>query len=93
MSTKVILFKDSNCDLCKVQQQELMDNPPAADLEIIHIKHEHNIALAEKHNISTYPTTILIEEDTDYEINRFEGFVDSKSIDININDYETKRMV
>ena len=37
MNFKVLLFKDSKCDLCKIMQQELMDNPPTANVTIIHV--------------------------------------------------------
>lgn len=92
MKFKVLLFKDSNCDLCKIMQQELMDNPPAADVIIINVNRESCSADAELFNVVYYPTIILITEDNRI-INRFEGFVDSKSININIKQYETEHMV
>ena len=92
MNFKVLLFKDSKCDLCKIMQQELMDNPPAADVTIIHINRENCSTDAELYNVIYYPTIILMTEDNKI-ISRFEGFVDSKSIDINIKQYETECMV
>lgn len=92
MNFKVLLFKDLNCDLCKVMQQELMDNPPAADVTIININRENCSTDAKLYNVISYPTIILMTEDNKI-INRFEGFVDSKSININIKQYETKYMV
>ena len=89
---KVLLFKDSNCDICKLMQQELIDNPPAADVEIIHVSRENCSEKISIYNIDFYPTTILLDEKGSI-LNRFEGFVDSKSIDINIKEYETKCMV
>lgn len=40
MNYTVILFKDSDCDLCKLIQTELLENPPEADIEIIHANRE-----------------------------------------------------
>ena len=92
MNFKVLLFKDLNCDLCKVMQQELMDNPPAADVIIINVNRESCSTDAKLYNVVYYPTIILMTGDNKI-INRFEGFVDSKSININIKQYETKYMV
>ena len=92
MKFKVLLFKDLNCDLCKVMQQELIDNPPTADITIINVNRESCSTDAELYNVVYYPTIILMTEDNKI-INRFEGFVDSKSININIKQYETKHMV
>lgn len=92
MNFKVLLFKDLNCDLCKVMQQELMDNPPAADVIIINVNRESCSTDAKLYNVVYYPTIILMTGDNKI-INRFEGFVDSKSININIKQYETEYMV
>ena len=92
MNFKLLLFKDSNCDLCKLMQQELIDNPPTADIIIIHVNRENCFADAELYNVVYYPTIILMTEDNKI-IGRFEGFVDNKSIDINIKQYETECMV
>lgn len=89
---KVLLFKDSNCDLCKLMQQELMDNPPVADVIIIHAGKESCGDEATLYNIEFYPTILLVD-DKGAIINKFEGFIDSKSIDINIKKYETECMV
>ena len=89
---KVLLFKDSNCDICKLMQQELIDNPPAADVEIIHVSRENCSEKTVIYDINYYPTILLLDEKGTI-INRFEGFIDSKSIDTNIKDYETKYMV
>lgn len=91
MNFNVVLFKDSNCDLCKVMQQELMDNPPNADVTILHIKHSYSKDVAIKENITEYPTIIIYYGET--EIARRSGFVDSKTIDKIIEQYETKCMV
>ena len=92
MNFKVLLFKDSKCDLCKVMQQELMDNPPTANVTIIHVNRENCSTDAELYNVVYYPTIILMTEDNKI-ISRFAGFVDIKSIDINIKQYETECMV
>ncbi len=89
---KVILFKDSSCELCKLMQQELIDNPPIADLTIIHASRENCSQDVIDYNVDKYPITLLLDDDNNV-ISKFEGFVDSKSIDINIKDYETKSMV
>ena len=89
---KILLFKDSNCDICKLMQQELIDNPPAADVEIIHVSRENCSEKTVIYDINYYPTILLLDEKGSI-INRFEGFIDSKSIDTNIKDYETKYMV
>lgn len=89
---KVLLFKDSNCDICKLMQHELIDNPPAADLEIINVSRENCSEKAVLYNVNYYPTILLLDE-KDTILNRFEGFIDSKSIDINIKEHEAKRMV
>lgn len=92
MNFKVLLFKDSNCDLCKLMQQELINNPPIADVTIIHVNKESCSSEAELYNINYFPTTLLIDENNNI-INRFEGFIDSNNIDINIKKYESKCMV
>ena len=89
---KVLLFKDSNCDICKLMYHELIDNPPAADIEIIHVSRENCSEKAVIYDVNHYPTILLLDE-KDTIVNRFEGFIDSKSIDINIKEYETKCMV
>ena len=89
---KVILFKDFNCDICKLMQHELIDNPPAANLEIIHVSRENCSEKAVLYNVNYYPTILLLDEN-DTILNRFEGFIDSKSIDINIKEHEAKCMV
>lgn len=92
MNFKVLLFKDSNCDLCKVMQQELIDNPPAADVIIIHINIKSCFKEIELYNIDCFPTTIVIDENNTI-ISRFEGFINSKDIDKIIKEYETKLLV
>lgn len=91
MNFNVVLFKDLNCDLCKLMQQELMDNPPAADVTICHVKHSYNKELVIKNKIKEFPTIIVYHDEK--EIARRTGFIDSKIIDNIIKKYETEHMV
>lgn len=91
MNFSVVLFKDSNCDLCKLMQQELMDNPPNAEITILHIKHKRTKILADLQNITKFPTTIIYcGED---EISRKIGFIDSQTINKIIKQYESQCVV
>lgn len=92
MKYSVILFKNKHCDLCKLMQQELIDNPPNCDVKIINVDREGCNYETDLYAVEYFPTTLLID-DKGIVINRFEGFIDSKSIDINIKEYETKYMV
>lgn len=87
----VTLFKDSSCDNCKLMQQELLDNPPDAEIRIIHIKYENGNTRAKLENITIFPTIILF--DAENEITRLSGFVDSKTINEIFKKYETESMV
>lgn len=87
----VVLFKDSNCDLCKLMQQELMDNPPNADITILHVKHFYSREIAVKENITEYPTIIIYNGEN--EITKRSGFIDSKTIDKILKEYETECVV
>lgn len=91
MNFSIILFKDSNCDLCKVMQQELMDNPPNADVTILHVKHNYSKDIAYEENITEFPTIIIYNGEN--EIARHIGFVDSETINKILKNYETKSMV
>lgn len=91
MNFQVILFKDSDCDLCKLMQQELMENPPAADIKIVrHIGQSTFDIIGLE--IDTFPTTFILDE-KGLKVKVFEGFVDSKTIDACIKDYERKYIV
>lgn len=91
MNINIILFKDSNCDLCKLIQQELINNPPKADISIVHVKHDNVKQIAYDNKVTIFPTIIIYYNNI--EIKRYEGFIDSKTIDKYIEDYETKSMV
>lgn len=92
MNIKLILFKDSNCDNCKLIQNELLNNPPNCDVTICHVKHECSKCVISKYNLISFPTTILFDENNK-EIHRFIGYVDSKTINKQIDKYVTECMV
>lgn len=92
MNYGVILFKDSDCDLCKLMQTELLENPPEADVEIIHVGRENCSIKAEIFGVDYYPTTFILNKDNVI-IGKFLGFIDSNSININIKEYEAKHLV
>lgn len=93
MGIKVHLYKDSNCELCKIMQSELVANPPSCDLEIHHVKHDYTKDIIDNLNIKKLPCTIIIDEDSNVEIARLTGFISSKVIDNIIEDYEKKIML
>ena len=90
--TQLLLFKDSNCDLCKVMQQQLMDNPPECNIAIMRARN-NNDTLCEYYNIKEFPTAILIEVENNTEITRWTGFVSTETINETIKRYETEFMV
>lgn len=87
----VTLFKDSNCDNCKLMQEELLDNPPNAEIRIVHVRYENGKYRAKLENIKVYPTIILF--DNENEITRLTGFVSSKTIDEIFDRYEAEYLV
>lgn len=89
MNIQVHLYKDSDCDLCKLMQQELTDNPPNADVHIHNIQHSKGVAY--ELGIKGFPTIIIMN--CDMEITRRTGFITSETIDSIINDYETESVV
>lgn len=93
MNIRTLLFKDSKCDICRLVQKELLDNPPNCDVTILHTKHEHDTALVTRFNVTTFPTTIIVDLDKNYELTRYEGFVNCETIDKVIKEYESKCMV
>lgn len=93
MNIKAILFNDSDCNNCKLVQDEFINNPPMCDISICHAKHESSINLIKKYNVNKFPTIILINTKINKELNRFTGFVDSQTIDNKIKEYETKHLV
>nr|DAG97071.1 MAG TPA: Thioredoxin-like domain [Crassvirales sp.] len=93
MNIEAILFKDSDCNNCKLEQDELFNNPPMCDIKICHAKHESSIELIKHYNINSFPTIILTDLDANKEAYRFVGFVDSETIDNKIKEYESKHLV
>lgn len=93
MNIKAFLFKDSDCGNCKSIQDEFFNNPPMCDIEICHVKNKSSVKLIKKYNINRFPTIILTDLDTNKEIYRFVGFIDSKTIDNKIKEYEAKFLV
>lgn len=89
MNIQVHLYKDSDCDLCKMMLHELIDNPPKADVVINHIKDTN----AFKPRIKSYPTIIIIDIDNNECLGIIEGFNSTDIINKIIEDYETKSMV
>ena len=92
MNIEAILFKDSDCGNCKLVQDEFFNNPPMCDIKICHAKHD-SIELIKRYNISSFPTIILTDLDANKEVYRFVGFIDSKTIDNKIKEYEAKSLV
>lgn len=93
MNIEAILFKDSDCGNCKLVQDEFFNNPPMCDIKICHAKHDSSIELIKRYNISSVPTIILTDLDANKEVYRFVGFIDSKTIDNKIKEYEAKSLV
>lgn len=89
MNIQVHLYKDSDCDLCKMMLHELIDNPPKAYVVISHIKDTD----AFKPKIKSYPTIIITDTDNDECLGIIEGFSSTNIINKIIEDYETKSMV
>lgn len=85
MNIKVILYKDSDCDLCKAIQEELISNPPNGELVIKHTKHESTAKEAEQLGISSYPCVMLKDSETDECLHRFYGFTTTEIINTVIN--------
>ena len=89
MNIQVHLYKDSDCDLCKMMLHELIDNPPKADVIISYIKDTD----AFKPRIKSYPTIIITDMDNNECLGIIEGFNSTDIINKIIEDYETKSMV
>lgn len=89
MNIQVHLYKDSDCDLCKMILHELIDNPPKADVVISHIKDTD----AFKPIIKSYPIIIITDIDNNVCLGIIEGFNSTDIINKIIEDYETKCMV
>lgn len=88
MMLKLTLYKDSDCDLCKLIQEELTNTPPDIDITICHVKHDDTKNKAIELGISEYPCLILEDLDKGIEITRFYGYTTSIIIDEIINKYK-----
>ena len=88
MNIQLFLFKDNDCDLCKVMQQELTDNPPKCDSTIICAKHAFGRSLCKEYSVKTFPTIVLIDDDKNKVISKWEGYIDCDSINNKIEEYE-----
>lgn len=93
MNLKLTLYKDSDCDLCKIVQEEVIENPPLVDVTICHVKHEETKQKVKDLRISEYPCLILEDLDKEIEVTRFYGYTTSEIINEMIKRYESKLMV
>ena len=93
MDLLLILFRNDDCDICSLVAKELLYNPINCDVTIRNIDNEYNFSIIEKYKLKEYPTIILVDLDRNKEIHRFIGFVDSKTINNKIKEYESKYMV
>lgn len=90
----VHLYKNSDCDLCRMMLHELIDNPPCCDVVISHFK---QLDIIDKKTGTIYsieppcakfPTVVIMYNNE--EIARLEGFVSSEVITKYVKDYERK---
>lgn len=86
----VELYINTNCDLCKVMQHELMNHPPKATLRICYVGRDENSHYKLEHKCKTFPTTFICSYPSNTIIDTFEGFVSSEIIDKAIKEYENK---
>lgn len=93
MDLLLILFRDSDCDICSLVLRELLNNPLNCDIVVRNIDNKHNTGIIKKYKLKEYPTSILVDLDKNKQIHRFIGFVDSETINNKIKEYESKYMV
>ena len=85
------LYKNSNCDLCKMMLHELIDNPINGNIIISHYKQKDlvdkktGIIYTNEAPCKRFPTIVIL--DNNEEIARLEGFVSSEIINKYIKDY------
>lgn len=89
---EIVLFKINDCNLCTLMQLELIENPVNTNIRIVNAEDEISFKEVELYNIVYFPTTLLLADDGRI-INRFEGFINSESINVNIKNYETEHLV
>lgn len=93
----VHLYKNSDCDLCKMMLHELTNNPPCCDVIISHYKQtdivdkKTGIIYSPQPPCKRFPTIVImygVEE-----IARLEGFVSSETITKYIKEYEREAIM
>lgn len=93
MDLLLILFRDSNCDICSLVLRELLNNPLNCDIVVRNVDNEFNSGIIHKYKLKEYPTSILVDLNKNKQIHKFIGFVDSETINNKIKEYESKCMV
>ena len=74
---KLLQFKASWCNPCKLQTKEFEENPLDIELQPIDVD-EDNEDLATKYKVMSIPTMILLDKDTI--VNKWVGFTTSSTI-------------
>ena len=74
---KLLQFKASWCNPCKLQTKEFEENPLDIKLQPIDVD-EDNEDLATKYKVMSIPTMILLDKDTI--VNKWVGFTKSSTI-------------
>lgn len=93
MDLLLILFRDSDCDVCSLVLRELLNNPLNCDIVVRNVDNKYNSGIIKKYKLKEYPTSILVDLNKNKQIHRFIGFVDSDTINNKIKEYESKCMV
>lgn len=93
MDLLLILFRDSDCDICSLVLRELLNNPLNCDIVVRNVDNKYNSGIIKKYKLKEYPTSILVDLNKNKQIHRFIGFVDSDTINNKIKEYESKCMV
>ena len=84
---KVLKFYSTCCGQCKVLAREFKEHPLIA--ELLDINAEENLDLVEKYNVSSVPTTILINGN-DEVVETWRGIVKSEVINNRIKNEDSK---
>ena len=74
---KLLQFKASWCNPCKLQTKEFEENPLDIELQPIDVD-EDNEDLTTKYKVMSIPTMILLDKDTI--VNKWVGFTKSSTI-------------
>lgn len=91
MKYSIVLFKDYNKGLSKLQQEELIYNSPNANILIKHVKSVESKERALKDKVDKFPTIIIY--DSNVEIYRHVGYIASVNINKILKEYETEHVV